>query len=272
MIDLKKSTFADNFLYPLLSMSKLKSSLFFLLILLFCNIQNYSQTNVSCLDLITGNSSKYQPFRKNFSPLKYDPVVLKKCFIDMVNDLRRQIYNCTALTNLQMLDSAAQMQAEFQALKDNLTATNEAPYQYTSQRLKKYGFTEQGREFVAKAKAHQGDNDYSYYDLCLELMKSFTKTSSVVPAILSPQFTIYGFACGVDRNMRSVYISLVLGNDLTVQVFNSVGTKQKDLPITKGNAGLKFYDEAVCKKCAEDNALEQIYDYLYWDEDGNIFL
>jgi uncharacterized protein YkwD len=239
---------------------------------MFCNAQNYSQTKVSYIDLITENSDKYQSFQRNFNPLKYDPVVLKNCFITMVNDLRMQIFNCTALINHQMLDSAALMQADFQALKDKLTTTNEAPFQYTSQRLKKFGLTEQGNEFVAKARAHQGDKEYSYYDLSVELIKSFLKTSSEVPAILSPQFTIYGFASGIDRNMRSVYVSLVMGNDLTIQVFNSVGSKQKDLPITKGLAGLRFYDDAVCKKCAEDNTLEQIYDALYWDEDGDVFL
>jgi hypothetical protein len=57
-----------------------------------------------------------------------------------------------------------------------------------------------------------------------------------------------------------------------VQVFNSVGSKQKDLPITKGNAGLLFYDEVICKKCADDHTLEQIYDMLYWDENGDVFL
>jgi uncharacterized protein YkwD len=253
-------------------MFKIKSYIVFLFIFPICITLSYSQNNLSYLDLITDNSSKYQQFQKNFNPLKYDPATVKNCFIEMLNDLRKQIYNCTAFTNHQMLDSVAQMQAEFQALKDKLSDTNEAPFQYTSQRLKKYGFTEQGREFVAKAKAHQGDNEYSYYDLCLELLRSFIKSSSGTPVLLSPQFTIYGFACAIDRNMRFVYISLVVGNDLTIQVFNSSGSKQKELPITKGNAGLKFYDESVCKKCVEDNTLEQIYDGLYWDEDGDVFL
>jgi len=253
-------------------MLKIKSYIVFLFILLSFNTQTYSQTTASYIELITKNREKYQPYQKNFNPLKFDQTVLKNCFIEMLNDLRKQVYYCTPFVNLQMLDSAAQMQAEYQALKDNITTNNEAPYQYCSQRLKKYGFTEQGREFVAKAKAHQGDKDYSYYDLSLELITSLLKTSSVVSPVLSPQYTIYGFAGAVDRNMRSVYISLVLGNDLTIQVFNSVGSKQKDLPISKGYAGLKFYDEAVCKKCAEDNSLEQIYDFLYWDEDGDVYL
>jgi hypothetical protein len=143
--------------------------------------------------------------------------------------------------------------------------------QYTSQRLKQYGFTAQADEFVSKAKAQQGDYDYSYFNLCIELIKPLLKSSSGTPAILSPQYTIYGFACGIDKNMRSVYISIIMGNDLTVQVFNSVGSKQKDLPITRGNAGLQFYDETVCKKCADDHTLEQIYDMLYWDENGDVF-
>ncbi|MDR0206968.1 MAG: hypothetical protein LBI45_06900 [Bacteroidales bacterium] len=252
----------------------LRSKFFFvfLLILLVFKTQTYSQTHTSYTELISKNREKYQPFQKNFNPLKFDQTVLKNCFMEMLNDLRKQIYYCTPLINLQMLDSAALMQADYQAFKDNLTFNNEAPYQNSSQRLKKYGFTEQGREFVAKAKAHQGDKDYSYYDLSFELLTSLLKTSSGVSSVLSPKYTIYGFSGAIDRNIRSVYISLVMGNDFTIQVFNSVGSKQKDLPITKGLAGLKFYNETVCKKCVEDNSLEQIYDFLYWDEDGDVYL
>jgi len=190
----------------------------------------------------------------------------------MINVLRQELYGSTPLIHLPMLDSVALMQAEFQAEKDKLTTVNIAPFQYTSQRLKKFGFTSQADEFVSRAKAHQGDKDYSYYDLCLELIKPLLKSSAGAPAILSPQYTIYGFACDVDKNMRFVYISLILGNDLTIQVFNSAGSKQKDLPITKGMAGLRFYDDAICKKSATDPALEQLHDMLYWDENGNVFL
>ena len=253
-------------------MLKKKKPLFLIFILLFFSCLCFSQSKTSYLDRITENNNKYKSFQKNFNPLKYDPTIVKDCFVEMLNDLRHQLLNCTALENLPMLDSVALMQAEFQATKDKLTTLNEAPYQYTSQRLKLYGFTVQGSEIVAKAKAHQGDNDYSYYDVCLELMKFLLKPSPDLPDILSPQYTIYGFACQIDKNMRSVYISIVLGNDLTIQVFDSRMSKQKDLPITRGGAGLKFYDDAICKKCATDHTLEQIYDMLYYDENGDVFL
>jgi uncharacterized protein YkwD len=218
--------------------------------------------------------SANKTFQKNFNPLpgKHDPTIIKNCFIEILNDLRQQLYGCKQLSNMPMLDSVAWMQAEFQATYDKLTAINFAPLQYTAQRLKQYGCTAQADEFVSKGKAQQGDNDYSYFNLCIELLKPLLKSAAGAPDILSPQYTLYGFACGVDKNMRSVYISLLMGNDLTNQVFNSVGSKQKDLPITKGNAGLLFYDETVCKKCAEDHTLEQIYDMLYWDENGDVFL
>jgi hypothetical protein len=117
-----------------------------------------------------------------------------------------------------------------------------------------------------------GDKEYTYFDLSLELLKPLLKISKGVPAILSPEYTIYGINFQLDKYRRSMYVSLILGNDLTVQLFNSLGSKQKDLPITRGTAGLAFYDESVCKKIANDPALEQIYDLLYWDDDGNVFL
>ena len=255
-------------------MIKIKPTSFLLLILLFCNYLSFAQPKISYTDMVTETVSTNKTFQKNFNPLpgKHDPTIIKNCCIEILNDLRKQLYSCNNLSNIPMLDSVAWMQAEFQATYDKLTANNFAPLQYTSQRLKQYGHTVQADEFVSKAKTQQGDNDYSYFNLCIELLKPLLKSATGVPAILSPQYTICGFACDVDKNMRSVYMSLLMGNDLTVQVFNSVGSKQKDLPITKGNAGLLFYDETICKKCADDHTLEQIYDMLYWDEDGNVFL
>jgi len=227
---------------------------------------------MSHLNLITENSPKYKSFQKNFNPLKYEQTVLKNCFMAMYNDLRQHFYSVAPLTNLPMLDSAALMQADYQATKNSLTAQNDPPYQYSAQRLQLYGFTSQADEYVFKAKAHQGNNEYSYYDLCLELLKPLFKGTSGIPAFLSPQYTIYGFASGIEKNKNWVYVSFVLGNDLTIQVFNSAVSKQKDLPITRGFAGLKFYDAAICSKCAEDHTLEQIYEMLYCDEDGNVYL
>jgi len=253
-------------------MIKIKIPLFILSILLFSNTLCFSQMGNDYLSLITENSSKYASYQKNFNPLKCDPNIVKGCFVAMVNDIRQHLYSCAALTNLPMLDSVSLMQNDYQVNNDKLTTANVPPYQTTAQRLKKYEFTVQGDEYVSKGKAHQGDKEYSYYDLCLELLKPLLKTSSGTPAFLSPQYTIYGFACDINKNMSFVYISFVLGNDLTIQVFNSVTSKQKDLPISKGNAGLKFYDPAICKKCAEDNTLEEISNMLYWDENGDVFL
>ena len=251
-------------------MFKIKTTLFLLFILLIFNQLSFSQSQASYLDLIAKHSSENKTFQRNFSPLKYDPAILKDCLIEMLNVLRQELYGSVPFNNLPMLDSVALIQAEFQAEKDKLTTINYAPFQYTAQRLKQFGFTSQADEFVSKAKAHQGDKDYSYYDLALELLKPLLKSSA--GAILSPQYTLFGFALGIDKNMRSVYISLILGNDLTNQVFNSASSKQKDLPISRGMAGLRFYDDAICKKISADPTLEQIYDMLYWDESGNVFL
>lgn len=253
-------------------MVKIKFSFFLFSILLTYSTLCFSQSKGSYIDLILENNTTFTEYKKNFNPVKYNPSILKSCFVEMVNVVRHQLYFCDALSNLPMLDSVAQMQSDYQSNNDKLTIQNIPPNQYTSQRLKLYGFTVQGDEYVSKAKAHQGDKDYSYYDVCLELIKPMLKTSSGVPSFLSPQYTIYGFASGIDRNKNNIYISLLLGNDLTNQLFNSVTSKQRDLPISKGNAGLRFYDEVVCKKCIEDNSLEQIYDMLSMDEDGNVFL
>ena len=242
-------------------------------IFLAFNHLGFSQTSNLYINMFTENSNKYSSFQKNFNPLKYDPKILKSCFVTMIDDIRNQLYGTMALKNEQMLDSVAQMQVDYQVEVDKLTDKNIAPYQYTRQRLQKYNFTAQGVEFVSKGKAHQGDKEYSYYDLCLELLRPLLKiTAGSTPEILSPQFTIYGFASGVNKNMGLVYISILLGNDRTIQVFNSLGSKQKDLPISKGSTGLQFYDDAICKKCATDPELEKISQMLYWNEYGFVYL
>ena len=261
-------------LYYLIIMCRIKGriSFFLFLVFLFSNTLCFSQSVNFYINKITENSEKYKMYQKNFNIYKYDPAVVKKCFAEMVNDLRQQLYGVSPMVNIPMLDSVAWMQAEYQALYDKISVKNEAPFQNSSQRLKKFGFTVQGQEFVSKAKAHLGDKEYSYYDLCIELLKPLLKTSSGHPSVLSPQYTIFGFACDLDKYRRSMYISFVLGNDLSNQVFNSVGSKQKNLPISKGMAGLKFYEEDICKKCEADPALELIHDMLYWNEDGEVFL
>jgi len=245
---------------------------FLLFILLSCNCLCFSQPNTFYIDLITENSDNYKTFQKNFNPIRYNPATLQSCFIEMINDLRRQLHGSAPLIHLPMLDSVARIQAVFQAEREKVTVINDPPLKFTSQRLRKYEFTPQADEFVSRARAHLGDKEYTYYDLCLELLRPLLRSTRELPAILSPQYTVYGFAFQTDNHMRFAYISLVLGNDLTTQVFNSAASKQKDLPITRGTAGLLFYDEAVCKKRANDPTLEQIYDMLYWDRDGNVFL
>jgi len=253
-------------------MIKTKPILFLSVILLYCNFLCFSQTNTFYVDLITENSSKYEKFQKNFNPIKHDPAILKNCFIEILNDLRQQLHGSLPLVHIPMLDSVAQMNVEFQTEREVVTIINDPPHKYTSVRLRVYGFTPQADEFASKAKAYLGDKEYSYYDLCLELLKPLLKSSKDLPAILSPQYTIYGFAYKTDQNMRFMYISLVLGNDLTIQESNVAIGKQRTFPTTKGSAGLMFSDEAICKKRANDPTLEQIYDMLYWNENGDVFL
>ena len=159
------------------------------------------------------------------------------------------------------LDSTAQYQADFQASKDEKTLDNNAPYKTTYFRLRKYGLAGNGEELVAKAKAYLGETEYSYYDLSLALVQSILKNVKTADVMLNEQYTYMGFGANTDASMKSIYISLILGNDRTFNPYKAA-YNDKDVPYTKGQAGLKGYDEKICKKCASEPGLEMLSEWV----------
>ncbi len=254
-----------------LSIMNIKSTLLILPIALFFNMLLYAQTENQYSGFNPAALKENAKYVRNFAPNNYDEKILYQCFTDMVDQARAEYRYLPKLKHDVNLDSTAQLQADYQAFKDEKTLENNAPYKTTYYRLRKYGLAGNGEELVAKAKAYMGETEYSYYDLCLALLQSLLKNVKTADVLLNSQYTYMGFGYNTDAAMKSMYVSLVLGHDRTFNHYKA-GFGEKDLPYTKGQAGLKGYDEKVCKKCAAEPGLEVLSEYVSVNKNGEIYL
>lgn len=248
-----------------------KSTLSIFSILLVFSIFAYAQTENQYSRFDPVSLKENAKYVRNFAPNNYDEKILYQCFTDIVDQARAEFRYVPKLKHDVSLDSTAQFQADFQASKDEKTLENNAPYKTTYFRLRKYGLAGNGDELVAKAKAYMGETEYTYYDLCLSLVQSILKNVKTADVLLDERYTYMGFGYNTDVSMKSMYISLVLGNDRTFNHYKA-GYNEKDLPYTRGQAGLKGYDDKICKKCATEPGLEILSECVSVNKNGEIYL
>ena len=239
-------------------------------ILLIFSVFAYAQTENQYSRFDPKALKENAKYVRNFAPNNYDEKILYQCFTDMVDMARAEFRYVPKLKHDISLDSTAQFQADFQASKDEKTLDNNAPYKTTFFRLRKYGLAGNGEELVAKAKAYMGEAEYTYYDLCLSLVQSILKNVKTADVMLNEKYTYMGFGFNTDVAMKSMYTSLVLGNDRTFNLYKA-GYNEKDVPYTKGQASLKGYDEKVCKKCASEPGMEILSECVSVNKNGEIY-
>ena len=230
----------------------------------------FAQTENPYLDFNPENLKNNKDYVKNFNPTNYSHKILYGCLRDIVDAARAQYAYCPPIKmdNI-MLDSAATMQAEYQAYKEERTVENVAPYRTTEQRLKKYGLGTRGTELTSRAKATLGAEEYCYYDLCLEWVKQLLKNAKTAAVLLDRQYTYLGFGYAFDQYMKYAYASFVFAND---RVFNEAKPLPfaKDLPYTKTKMGLQPFDSQLCRKCMSDKNVEMLTDILSV-QDGKVY-
>ncbi len=246
-------------------------TLFFVSILLtFSNII-VAQTENPYASFDPSKLKENAKYTKNFAPNTYDGTILYNCMTDMVNLARAEYKYVDAFQHDVRLDSTAQFQADYQASKDEKTTDNVAPYQTIYYRLRKYGLAGNGEELVIKTKAYLGEKEFSYYDLCLAALQTVLKNVKTADVLLDNQYTYLGFGYSTDNLMKSMYISLVFGNDRTFNN-NKPGYGVKDVPYTKGQGGLKNYDDKVCKKTAAEPTLEQLSGFFSVNKNSEVYI
>ena len=231
----------------------------------------FAQTENPYADFGPESLKNNKDYAKNFAPNNFSEKILYSCMRDMLNAAREQYSFQPAMKSNVMMDSAAMMQAVYQAEKEEKTVENVAPYRTTEQRLKKFGLSSHAKEIPSKAKATLGTKEYSYYDVCLELLKPLLKNAKTAAIILDRQYTYFGFGYEFDKYMKNIYASFILGNDLTFNEGRALpGTK--NLPYTTSKLGLAGYDEALCKKCMTDKNVEILADCISIKDDEVFFV
>lgn len=235
-----------------------------LLIFIFCMIisnLSFAQVDNPYVAFSPEQLKTNKDYVKNFNPGNFSTKILYNCMIDMVNLARKEYSFVDPLLHNIKMDSTAQMQADYQALKNEKTEFNAPPYKTVFFRLKKYGLTYHGIEILSKAKASFGTEEYSYYDLCLELIRPILKNIKTADQLLDKSYTYIGFGYETDEFMKTMYISLILGNDLTFNE-NKPSPLDKNLPFSKSKGALTYYDDKICSKCNSDKNLEILSGYF----------
>lgn len=243
----------------------------FFAILLTFNSLVFAQTVNPYADFSAPELKENKKYAQNFNPGNYDSKILYSCMTDLIDYARKKYFYLEPLKHHEMLDSTAAMQALYQAMENEKTDINVAPYKTVFYRLKKYGLSHRGIEIVTKGRATMGIQEYSYFDLCMELIAPIMKNVKLAKQLLDKQYTYMGFSCEPDEFSKTMYASIILGNDRTFQVFKS-SVMDNNLPISKGKGGLGYYDESICKKCLDDQSLELLSDYITVDKEGNVYL
>lgn len=243
-----------------------------LLTAFFCLIFSglcFAQTENPYLDFNPESLKSNKDYIKNFAPNNFSQKILYSCMHDMLDAARSEYAFLPPFKTDEKFDSTAMMQGVYQAQKEEKTVENLPPYRTTAQRLRKYGLGSHGVELVSKAKATLGDKEYSYYDLCLEVVRPILKNLKTAAVLLDRQYSYVGFGYEFDQYMKYMYVSFILGNDRTFN-YGKPATYTRDVPYTTVKYGLSDYDEQLCKKCMTDKSLEILSSCLSV-KDGTVY-
>ena len=247
-----------------------KVILFLFSILLIINSISFAQNDNPYTSFTAEQLKNHKEYSKNYNPVTCKPKILYNCMLDMVNLARQELNFTMPLTKDNELDSMAFVQGEYQAKKMMKTSDNIYPYQNLNARFKNRGYSPRGEELLSKAKTFQGIEEYSYYDVCLELLKPILKNPKQAKTLLDQKYTYFGFGWGIDKDMKNIYVTIVLGNDLVRNTGKPTTTK--NIPYTKRQSGLVGFDEKICAKCNEDKELEVLSDYVKVEGDAVYFV
>ena len=243
----------------------------FVAILLVISNFSFAQTESPYMDFNPVQIKENAKYAKNFTPNNYDSKVLYKCMSEVLDAARAQYRFLPPMKHDINMDSTAQFQADFMASKDEKTEDNFAPYKTLPYRMRKYSLSGNGFELVTKVKAYLGEQEYSYYDLCLAAVQTFLKNAKQVEVLLDRQYSYVGLGMNTDAQMKNMYISMVFGNDRSFNPYKPA-YGAKDLPYSKGMANLKAYDDKICKKCAAEPALEVLSEYFSISKNGEVYI
>ncbi|MGI6320103.1 MAG: CAP domain-containing protein [Bacteroidales bacterium] len=213
-----------------------------------------------------------ETYMRNFNPINYDVDVLRNCVLDCINyarDINPQ-GRAGKLKFNEDLDSAALIQSEYMAYKQERTTENKGIHKNTYRRVKAYGGTQFVDEVVSRTKASNPREHYSYLEVAQTMLRPILNNRRNSLILLDKKHSYVGIGHSFDEFYRSIYFSIVLGNDKT---FNPSALRRRELatPFTTKKYGLKALDTRKCRRCEAQKYLEKWHNYIKIENDEVIF-
>ncbi len=209
-------------------------------------------------------------YNKPFAVMSYNPKVLKSCIIDAINLARKKnkTMRGDALANNDVLEQAAQNQAEYMGMDELKTVEGMGKMKTTAMRVQSFGGTQFVDEVVNKIKASKNEN-FTYLNVATDFLLPILNHPKNSLVLLNRKWSMTGIGIGFDKNNKNMYISAVFGN---ARSLNPSATRRKELPVpfTIKKYGLKGYDKKKCKKCDQAKNLELLHEGLTV-KDGYIY-
>lgn len=213
-------------------------------------------------------------YSRNFSPVDYKPEVLRACVLEMINYVRDINPNNRAgkLSIHPTLDSAAFIQAEYMAFREERTIENKGVHKNTYRRIRLFGGTQYVDEVVSRTKAYDPREHYSYVDLSKSMLLRLLNNRKNSEILLNKKYSYAGISYDFDENKRNVYFSIVLGNDRTLNP-GADALKRNELSVkyTTKKYGLKPIDPRKCRRCESVRNIEAWGDGLKIENGEIIF-
>ena len=127
----------------------------------------------------------HREYTWNFNPIEYESDIVAKCINDIIGAARKQYNYAAPLQIKEELTSAAKVQAEYMAKKEEKTQDNVVAILKTPEmRAMNAGATKRVVELVTRAKATKGNDEYSYYDMAKEAVLSLLTNAKTDPTLL----------------------------------------------------------------------------------------
>lgn len=224
------------------------------------SFSGYSQQMINVDSLYVGFKVE-EPYEASLNPIDVDYATLNECILKLINYCRQQEH-ALPLTDHEILDSAATIQANYQSSKDLKTDINVPPYKLLSHRMMQYGGTQYAIELVSKSRTERGDEN-SFYFIASELIRPLLTSAKTYPTLMNKQYTFIGIGTSVEPiTGKTMYLSLVFGNDRS---FKNDAASQKNPPFTKSSNGIKQYSAPECKKCETQSFYDTFTDYIKYN-------
>ena len=194
-------------------------------------------------------------------PDKFNNEYLCDLILKKISDYREKSGN-ERLTEHNTLEKAADDQARYMSIIEDMTLDNKGKEKTTADRVMQYGGTNQVEEIVGRANVTQGRDYKTYEEVAEDIASKWIQRRNNEEILNNPKYIYAGAAAFLDSEERRVYVSMVVGNHKS---FNTGARYRETLkvPYTTKDYKLDLYNERVCRSCERFDNLFEWHNSLY---------